>query len=88
MARYKQIRDLALIIADEFDMYPHIAEEIILSEFKYIKSYMEQGFTYSVRVANLGLLKPRKRFTKFNTIKEYFIAYGSNKKRSDKIRLY
>lgn len=80
MAKQKYIKDIALIVADEFGIYPHVAEAIINSEFRYLKKHMEDGFTYPMRLIKLGAFIPRKRFTKYSTIKEYFQVHGSNNK--------
>ena len=81
MARVKQLREIAAIIAEERGMYIHVVEEIIKSQFKYVEEYMKAGYTFPVRLINLGVFLPKKRFREFNTIKEYYQAHGYNKER-------
>ena len=80
MPRQRVIKDVAKEIADEFDMYEYVIEEIINSQFRYVINYMEEGYTYPIRLTKLGAIMPLKRFRKYSRIKDYFKEHGNTKK--------
>lgn len=84
MARGDTLKQIAKDISYEENVYPHVAEEIIKSQFKLVADVMIEGSTRPVRLRHLGVFVAKKRFREFSTLKEYFSIYGTNKKKFGK----
>ena len=81
MARVKQLKEIASIIAEDKNMHIHAVEEIIKSQFKYVEEHLKSGSTYPVRLINLGVFVVKKRFRDFQFIKDYFTVHGHHKEK-------
>lgn len=84
MEKYHPIRSITRDLAYELDMYDHIVEAIIKSQFMFVREEMQKGTIRPIRLLHLGCFTVCDRFAKAGGIKKYFEKHGSNKKELSK----